>query len=80
MNNRNEIQLLAQEIKRIKSNYAHLAGGYKSDYEAKSIVKELLKQIKNLDKDNYRVVHVNEDTGFGRKMIPLPIGTHVRKS
>lgn len=72
---------MAGEIDKLKKESANLAGGYKSDPEAKSRVKELLKLIKELDKeDSYRVLKVNEDTGLGRKMRPLPIGSLVRKS
>lgn len=72
---------MAGEIDKLKKESANLAGGYKSDPEVKSRVKELLKLIKELDKeDSYRVLKVNEDTGLGRKMRPLPIGSLVRKS
>lgn len=81
MINRNEIRLLAEEIERIKSDSnKNFDGGYKADYVAKSTVKELFKEIKELDEENYRVVHVNEDTGVGRKLLPLPAGRLVRKS
>lgn len=81
MINRNEIRLLAEEIERIKSDSnKNFDGGYKADYVAKSTVKELLKEIKKLDDENYRVVHPNEDTGVGRKVLPLPAGRLVRKS
>ena len=81
MINRTEIRLLAEEIERIKSDSnKNFDGGYKADYGAKSKVKELFKEIKKLDDENYRVVHPNEDTGVGRKVLPLPAGRLVRKS
>ena len=81
MHNRKEIRRLAEEIDKLKKGSANLAGGYKSDYVTKSRVKELLKEIRALDKeDSYRVLKVNKDTGLGRKVRPHPIGSLVRKS
>ena len=81
MSNRKEIRRLAGEIDKLKKESASLPGGYKSNPETKSEVKELLKLIKALDKeDSHRVLRVNKDTGLGRKVRPLPVGSLVRKS
>ena len=72
MSNRQEIRRLAEEIDKLKKGAANLAGGYKSDYVTKSRVKELLKEIRALDKeDSYRVLKVNKD-GTWKESAPAP--------
>jgi len=54
---------------------------FKTDYVTREWIKELLKEIWELHKDDaYRECRVDIDCGERRKILPLPPGKLIRKS